>query len=665
MTEEKKMVLETLKPGAELMEVGALPEEIARWLAEEVDVFDMLADLLKAEGVEYVFHLTAGNTWNIEGILLRAGIKRVHVRHEQTATFAAGGWARMNGRPGVAVIGPGTGTAYATAGLVEGLSAQAPMLVLAFTDPMWCDNMVFAQGISRAYKMYPGITKYTTRVGDPAVLLWEVKRAFRAAMTPPCGPVCVEIPADAHNMAWRRGPRSRFLLGFDPATWSGRSERPIVMPDSGSVDRAMRWLMEAERPAIIAGESVVLDDAIPELQELTRLTGIPTHTRRSARGAISEYDALNCYGRARGAVMRRSDRGLVIGLRIQYLELFGYPPFWNAGGRYIQAQTCPENTCMSLPTEFELIGNTKPMLRQMIDCIKAMGISKPPEKWNEWRQFVVDRKAGYDKQTIERTKAMEGKVPLHPDLAGKLMSEFLHDELDDEYYTLIDGFTASTYFTDWQKIKFAPSMLDASDTIGFGQSPGHALAIGLSKNRDKPIISIMGDGAVGAGGADIETCSRWGIPAVFVHMNNNAVVTGSHYLFTKELSPSGIPLWDTWGTLPFIHYERMFKEFGCHAECVERDNQVKPALKRAFDFVKKEYRPAFVEMFIDPDVLQEIWTTFLFPMSVGWMEWDKLNPTVQGLIEESWERTLPLVYGWRHPSWAQGVKELREAKGKK
>jgi len=47
------------------------------------------------------------------------------------------------------------------------------------------------------------------------------------------------------------------------------------------------------------------------------------------------------------------------------------------------------------------------------------------------------------------------------------------------------------------------------------------------------------------------------------------------------------------------------------------------------------------------------------------MEWDKLNPTVQGLIEESWERTLPLVYGWRHPSWEQGVMKLREAKGKK
>jgi acetolactate synthase-1/2/3 large subunit len=664
MAEQKKMVLETLKPGAEISQVEAASEEVKRWLGEEVDVLDMVCDVLKAEGIEYVFHLTAGNTWNIEGHLLEHGIKRVHVRHEQMATFAAEGWARIAGRPGVAVIGPGTGTTNAASGLAQGMSAQSPMVGLIFTDPMWADNMVFAQGISRAYKVYSGITKYTIRVGNPATLVWEVKRAIRAAMTPPTGPVCVEIPADAHEMWYRRGPRSRYLLGFNPVTWSKRSERVRNMPSPQEMERAMKWFMEAEKPAIITGESIVMDGAIPELQEFVQLTGIPTHNRRGSRGAISEYDPLNCYGRARGAVMRRSDRSLVMGLKSQYLELFGYPPFWSDRARYIQAQTCPENTCMALPTEFELIGDTRSMLRQMIESVRAMGIKKPPEKWNDWRNFVRETKEKYDRQSIERTKAQEGKVPLHPDLNGKLMSEFLHEELNDDYYTMIDGFTASTYFSDWQKIKFAPSMLDASDTIGFGQSPGHALAFGLLNNRDKPSIAIMGDGAVGAGGADIETCSRWQIPCVFVHLNNHSVVTGSHYLFPEKFSPSGVPLWDGWYTLPNIHYERMFKEFGCHTEFVQRDVEVKPALKRAFDFVRDKSKPAFVEVFVDPDVLQEIWTTFLFPMSMGSFEWDKLNPTLKDLISDSWEHTLPLVYTWRHPSWAEGVKKWREERGK-
>jgi acetolactate synthase-1/2/3 large subunit len=615
--------------------------------------------------VEYFFNIISGWEWMEDAALIRAGIKRVQVRHEMTAAFAAEGWGRMTGRPGVALVGGATGPEFASAGVIQAKSAQAPMIFIGGESNMWDDNMQMGQGISRPHKEFEWITKYATRVGNPAVLLWETKRAFRAANTPPTGPVCLEIPGEIFNIAWHRGPRANYLLAFDPVTWTKASERPTTAANPQDLDRVMKWFFEAERPAIITGEQVAYDYAIPELQEFVQLTGIPTHCRRSSRGAISEYDPLNCYGRARGAVMRRSDRTMVIGLRVQYLELFGYPPFWNDKARHIQIQACPENVCMTLPTEFELHGNMKVILRQMIDWCKANGITKPPEKWNDWRADVAGRKEGYEKKAIERTKAMEGKVPLHPDLVGKLGSEFLHDELNDDYYFLIDGFTAASYFTDWNKMKFAPSILDASDTIGFGQSPGHALAIGLLSNRNKPILAIMGDGAVGAAGMEIETCSRWNIPCVFMHLNNNAVATGLQYAYPASYYPSQNPLRDHTSTLPNIRYDKMMAEFGCHTEFVQRDVELKPAMKRAFDFVRTQYRPAFVEVFIDPDVLQEIWTTFLIPMSIGHLPWDQLGENARAAISETYERTLAIALPWRHPSWAEGVKKYREEKGMK
>jgi len=662
---EEKMIFEKLKPGAELMEVGAPPEEIKRWLGEEVNVFDMMAELIKAEGVEYFFNVLSGFEWMEDSALLRAGIKRVHVRHEQSAAWAAEAWGRMTGKVGFALVGGAPGPEYASGGIIQGYCAQSPSIIMCGTTSMWDDNMVMGQGISRPHREFDWITKYATRIGSPQVLLWEVKRAFRAALTPPTGPVLLEIPGESLSISWHRGPRMNFLTCFNPMTWAGPTVPPLRPANPDDLDRAMKWFMEAERPAIITGESVAYEGAIPELQEFVQLTGIPTHSRRTSRGAISEHDPLNCYGRARGAVMRRSDRSLVLGLRIQYLELFGYPPFWNDAGRYIQAQTCPENVCMTLPTEFQLVGNTKMMLRQMIDWCKANGITKPPEKWNEWRAFVVERKDTYEKRAVERTKPMEGKVPLHPDLLGRLMAECLHDETDDEYYTIIDGFTAATYFSDWQKIKFAPSITDASDTIGFGHAPAHALAIGLAKNRDKPIVAIMGDGAVGAGGMEIETCSRWNIPAVFVHVNNNAVATGLQHMYPPSYYPTGNPLLDQTATLPNIRYDRMMAEFGCHTEFVERDVEVKPALKRALDFVMKEYKPAFIEVFIDPDVLQEIWTTFLIPMSIGHIPWDQLHERAREVISETFEYTLPLAQSWIHPSWPEGLRKFREERGKK
>ena len=662
---EEKMILETLKPGAELAEVAPPAEWIQQYLQEDVNIHTMTAEMLKAEGVEYVFGLLSGYTLQGELEMQKHGIKRVHVRREETGTFAAEGWARLAGRPGVAYIGPGTGTTNASTGVVQGLSAAAPAVLIAYTSGLMDDNMIMGQGISRAYKLYDGISKYTTRIGNPSVIPFELKRAFRSAMTPPTGPVCVEYPLEFSLDAYRHGPRINYLLGFHPLTWSGRSEIPKRAADPQVLEKAMEWFMEAERPAIVAGDCITLDQAIPELQEFVKLTGIPTHCRRTTRGAISEYDPLNCYGRARGRVLRRSDRTMVLGLRIGYLENFGAPPFWSDTASHLQVQTCPEYTCTGMATEFELIGNLKLVLRQMIDWCQANGIKKPPEKWNGWRQEVAETKDRYYRQTVERTKAMKGKMPLHPDLAGKLMSEFLREELDDEVYAIIDGFTAASYFTDWQMVKFAPSVLDASDTIGFGHSPGHALAFGLLNNRDRPIIAIMGDGAVGANGMDIETCVRWDIPCVFVHENNSYVATGYQHFIPKNYMPTGDWLKDTSATLPNIRYDLMFKQFGIHTELVKRDVEMKPALKRAFDFVKKESKPAFVEVFIDPDVLQEIWATGLMVLVTGNIPWDDLTDKCREILDQTWERQGALGMQAAHPTWIEGLAKYRAKKGKK
>jgi len=662
---EEKLILETMKPGAELAEVPPPADWIQQWLEEDANVHTMTAEMLKAEGVEYIFGLLSACTLQAELEWQKHGIKRVHVRREDTGTFAAEGWARLAGRPGVAYFGPGTGTTNATTGAVQGLSAAAPAVFLAYTSFAFDDTMNMAQGISRAYKMYDGITKYTHRLVNFMTLPFELKRAFRSCMTPPTGPVCLELSAEVSMDMFRHGPRINYLVGFNPLTWSGRSEIPKRPADPQIVEKAMEWLMEAERPAIVAGDGIVLDDAITELQEFVKLTGIPTHTRRTARGAISEYDPLNCYGRARGRMLRRSDRTMVLGLRIGYLENFGLPPFWSDSAMHIQVQTCPEYTWTGLATQFELIGNLKLVLRQMIDCVKAMGIKKPPEKWGGWRQEVAETKERYYKQTVERSKAMEGKMPLHPDIAGKLMAEFLHDELDDDVYASIDGFTAASYFTDWQKVKFAPSVLDSSDTVGFGHSPGQALAFGLLYNRDRPIIALMGDGAVGTGGMDIETCVRWDIPCVFVHENNNYVATGFQHYMPKACQATGDWLKDSSATLPNLRYDRMFKEFGIHTELVERDVEMKPALKRAFDFVKKEMKPAFVEVFIDPDPLQEIWATGVYAMVVGNIPWDELTDKSKEILDQTWDITGALFQMTGHPTWIEGLAKYRADKGRR
>ena len=88
---------------------------------------------------------------------------------------------------------------------------------------------------------------------------------------------------------------------------------------------------------------------------------------------------------------------------------------------------------------------------------------------------------------------------------------------------------------------------------------------------------MLGDGAVGAGGMDIETNARWGIPAVFIHENNNTLITGGFNWYEKVATPTGNLLRDSWQVMPDVRYDRVFAEMGCHPEFVERADQVKPA----------------------------------------------------------------------------------------
>ncbi len=148
-----------------------------------------------------------------------------------------------------------------------------------------------------------------------------VKKAFREAVSPPTGPTAVAIPEELVFFRGTYQPMYGLFNGYVPGTW------PIKDPartrggaHPAVVEEAMKWLLQAERPAMIVGEAIHYEDAEEELKEFVYLLGIPCHCRRMSRAAISEYDSLNCHGRVRGRVMRRADRAPVMGLRCGYLE---------------------------------------------------------------------------------------------------------------------------------------------------------------------------------------------------------------------------------------------------------------------------------------------------------------------------------------------------------
>ena len=86
----------------------------------------------------------------------------------------------------------------------------------------------------------------------------------------------------------------------------------------------------------------------------------------------------------------------------------------------------------------------------------------------------------------------------------------------------------------------------------------------------------------------------------------------------------------------------MIAEFGLHTELVTKDSEARPALKRAFDFVRDKHKPAFIECFVDEDVMQEIWPTICATWSSGFIPFKDLPKEAQELMHK-WKGHVPAL----------------------
>jgi thiamine pyrophosphate-dependent acetolactate synthase large subunit-like protein len=596
MAQQHRISVDNLRPTAQagLKALASVRGE------ERVKLSDEVAKVLKSEGVEYAFFLTGGGTATMMRGIEQSGIKAVHCRNEMTAGFAMDAWGRLTTRPGFALPGAGTGLTNFTTGLCQAYSAPSPGVAIIAESGPFDDDKYGGQGIARSENQCQGLCKWV-RKAHPNTFLWQLKRAFRSAVTSPIGPVVVAYG----NSEFTTGitvPRRVAYQALDPNSFPPRVFRNLVPQQE--IEAAIKWLLDAEKPVIIAGHEAHQDQCQEEFRELAHLLGVPSAGRRIARGIISETDPLNYGRRGRGAVFAQADRCIVLGLRIGSLEGFGNPPFFPHTIRYCQIHNSPDYTELNLPTDLELIGNLKDILQQMIQTVKDMGIKGPVDKWAKWRQFIVDTNQSYEKRTLARTEGQASEVPINPDIAGRYVSEVLADMYKNDYIFINDSHTGGAYFSNWNIAINTGTVMDASETIGIGHAPGMALAAGLATKREKPILAMVGDGCCGIAAGDFETCTRWDIPVVFLHHNNNTMINATWELtWAKTCTPTGDILKDSWQTLPGIRYDKMFAEVGQHPEYVERAEEIKAVVKRAFEFAMKEKKPAFIEMPIEPFAL--------------------------------------------------------------
>jgi thiamine pyrophosphate-dependent acetolactate synthase large subunit-like protein len=236
---------------------------------------DSVATALRSAGCEVAFGLPGVHNLSLWPALARAGIRVVGTRHEQSAAFAADGYARVTGRPGVALVTTGPGAANTLGAVGEAWASRSPLVVIA-TDVATSLRRpdVFRGSLhesSDQAALFRPLTKATLEVPDPDGLPMAVLVGLTLATAAPSRPVYIGIPNDL-----LAGPAPIVdLPGADP--------EPLV-PDPVPLAQAARLLEKSKRPLLWVGGGA--RDASDAVRRVATCLGAPVVTTFQGRGVL-------------------------------------------------------------------------------------------------------------------------------------------------------------------------------------------------------------------------------------------------------------------------------------------------------------------------------------------------------------------------------------------
>jgi len=246
---------------------------------------EALVQSLVREGVEVVFGIPGIHLNGIVAAMRNEpGIRLITTRHEQGAAHMADGYARASGKPGVAMVVPGTGVYNAAAGLATAYARSSPVLLIAGQIPrgqigknLGSVHEIVDQGATLA-----PVTKWRRQVLTPRDIPSAVSEAFRQMRTGRPRPVYIEMPPET-------GLERDEIQLRDPAPTSR------IVPSPEQLQEAARVIAASQRPVILAGGGVAQSGAEDALVALAEATRIPVITSGGGKGAIPDRHPL-CYG---------------------------------------------------------------------------------------------------------------------------------------------------------------------------------------------------------------------------------------------------------------------------------------------------------------------------------------------------------------------------------
>jgi acetolactate synthase-1/2/3 large subunit len=531
----------------------------------------LVARRLRAHGVTTLFTLSGGHLFSIYDGCRAEGIDIVDVRHEQSAAFAAEGWAKVTRRPGVVALTAGPGVTNGMSAIASAQQNHSPMLVLAGRAP----QVRWGQGSLQELDHVPFVSPLTklaatsTCTGEIPELIDE---ALFAAITPHGGAAFLDFPLDH---AFGEAPDSAA-----PHPLPDAADGPAA--DGDELERARELLRGAQRPVVMAGTDLYWGHGEEALRELAEGLRIPVCLNGLARGCLPADHEL-FFSRARRDALRDADLALVVGspmdFRLGFGGVFGDDTEIVVIDRVRAQRELPRDVAA------ELYGSIRDTLSALTAGRGTAGEQSGGAARAQWiarlRSIELEARAG------ERGELEDERAPLHP---MRVYAE-LGRMLDRDAIVIGDGGDFVSYAGRVIDSYEPGCWLDPGPFGCLGSGPGYALAAKLAHPR-RQVVLLLGDGAFGFSGMEFDTLARHGVAVVGIVGNNGIWGLEKHPMETIYGYSVAADL------RPGTRYDLVVEALGGHGELVRSPAELRAALERAF----AAQGPSLVNVLTDPAI---------------------------------------------------------------
>ncbi|MBQ9356149.1 MAG: biosynthetic-type acetolactate synthase large subunit [Prevotella sp.] len=464
---------------------------------------------LKAEGVSTIFGYPGGSIMPVYDALYdytrgpKKAFDHILVRHEQAATHAAEGYARVSGRVGVALVTSGPGATNTLTGVADAMLDSTPIVVIAGQVPIGALGTDAFQEVDLVGVAQP-ISKWSYQIRHAEDIAWAVSRAFYIARSGRPGPVVLDFPKNAQTEKVEyKQQKVDFIRSY--------VDTPPL--DLEAVSKAAEIINSAKKPLALVGQGVELGNAQEELKAFLEKADIPAGRTMLGLSALPSNHPLNVgmlgmHGNyAVNLKEQECDVLIAIGMRFSD-RVTGNLATYAKQAKVIHLDIDKSEIDKNVKTDVAVVADCKESLPAITALLHAAD-------HKEWRSSFLPLDAK------EREKVIEPAI--HPKEGPLLMGEVVNAVAElapDDTVLVTDVGQNQLFATRYFKYHHKRSICTSGGlgTMGYGMPAAVGAAFGAP---ERIVVCFMGDGGFQMNLQELGTIMEQQTPVKLILLNNN------------------------------------------------------------------------------------------------------------------------------------------------